>query len=493
MIRKKILFPEMKTVFIVGFFSVSIFLLTSCEDFFDNIQPIGQQTEADQFATQEGAELVLLGAYNAQAMYELDLYVLDVYGDLGMGLSVSAPSWHSAIKGNFLPSESGGIWYRYYAKIRDCNYFIKNVDAYDTKFVPQSRREEAIAEARTLRAMYYFMLVQMFGDVPLIDETNFTELFPSRTPVEDVYGFIIEDLEYGTENLPDYYPIGILSDVSEREWGRVVKASANALLAKVLMTAPDPLTDHSRASDLLQRVIDDSRFHLLDNWGDVFNPAYRADNPESLIPIMNTNSFQGGGSKLAHYATFEQTWFRPTAEMYAFYDTTDIRRDSSINQIIRRVRIDNQFTWDTIYLLNKYMQGLSGDERDNHPQYIMRYPEVLLLKAEALTRLNFEANKSQAVNLLNDVRMRANAVLADENTITGQDEMFDLIMDEYHKELFFEFNTWMTFKRFGMEKCFERQDIAYTPENEYKILLPLPSNELLRNPNLTQNTGYSSE
>ncbi|MGC9344484.1 MAG: RagB/SusD family nutrient uptake outer membrane protein, partial [Bacteroidales bacterium] len=148
----------MKKLFIVVSFAASFFMFSSCEDFFDDIQPIGQQTEADQFATQEGAELVLLGAYNAQAMYELDLYVLDVYGDLGMGLSSSAPSWHSAIKGNFLSSETGGLWHRYYSKIRDCNYFIKNVEDYNTQFTPESRRAEAIAEVRTLRAMYYFML-----------------------------------------------------------------------------------------------------------------------------------------------------------------------------------------------------------------------------------------------------------------------------------------------------------------------------------------------
>lgn len=471
-----------------------LFILNGCNNLLDSVQPIGQSTENEQFATAEGAEQILLGCYDNQSLYELDINIIDCYGDLGMGLSTAANDWHSALQGLIQPSSiQNQIWQRYYFQIAKCNDFIRNVNKYTTPFNPESRKQEALAEARAIRAFAYFMLVQCYGDVPLMTEENFSELYPPRSPVSSIYAQIISDLEFAGEKLSENYPVGILSGTDVPESGRVIRYATVAMLAKVLMTAPEGINNYTRASELLDKVINESGYKLLSNWSNVFNPEYRSNNPENVWPIMFTNEFQGGGSKLAHYSTFDQTWMRPKSWFYEFYDESDDRRDNTIERIIRRIIVDGKFAFDTVQLLNKYTQGLSGDERDNHPYYVMRYPEVLLLKAEVSARLNFEGNKTTAIEYLNKVRDRANAVPAIESDFPDQSSFYTALMDEYHKEFYFEFNTWLTFKRFGMERTFQRQGIPYTESNFYKFLLPLPTQELIRNPSLLQNPGYPTE
>jgi starch-binding outer membrane protein, SusD/RagB family len=470
--------------YLIVLLTIPILMFISCEKQLDSIKPIGTQTEVDQFATAEGAELALLAAYNVQALYEFDLNIFDCYGDLGMGLSTATSSWHAALGGNLLPNDHfiGDTWKWYYQQINQINTFLRNMEEYKPRFTPESRRYAAIGEARALRGLAYFMLVQTFGPVPLITEENMTNLYPSRKPEIDVYNQIIADLDYAIEHLTADFPSKILDRNSNAiEWGRITKYAAVAMKGKVLLTAPEPLRNNSAAASLFLQVIQSNKFGMLPHWPNVFNPDFRTNNPESIWPIMYTNAYQGGGSKLAHYATSQQSWFRPFNWFYDMYEEEDVRRDATILKGWR----DN--------FLEKYMQGLSGDERDNHPFYNLRYPDVLLMRAEALAKENFQANKTEVVGLLNQVRDRAKASLYEEADFPTVDSFFEKLMDEYHLEFYFEFHTWYTFKRFGIERTFQRQKIELNDQTRYKIYAPLPGPELLKNPNLEQNEGYATE
>lgn len=460
---------------------IALLLTTACQEKLD-ILPIGNLTPNEQMATPEGAEAVLLSAYQDQNLHELWLNSLDIYGDMGMGLSIAIPSWHSAVAGEWPPALSSSLWSRTYPQIARCNFFLSDVNEYDPEFKYPGRREVAIAEARALRAQRYFRLVRCFSDVPLVLDTNMDNWYPERSPEEEVYRQIIDDLTYAVEHLPETPPAGILSnDPQNVEWGRVTKYAAMGLLAKVYMTAPGALRDYQRAATLLEQIINSGRYSLLPNWPDLFNPDFRQGdvNTEMIWPIMFTNSFQGGGTKIAHYSTTSQSWMRPTNEMYEKYEEGDVRRDATILKGWRE------------NFLEKFMQGLSGDERDNHPWYILRYADVLLTYAECLTVLNFEANKTKIVDLLNQVRERANASLAEPDDFPDQKTMIHAILDEVHKELYFEAQYWFAMKRNGMEVTFERQ--GFDLKDEYKFLLPLPPSALRTNPNLYQNPGYNDE
>lgn len=469
---------NMKKLYIVGFVA---FILLACNEKLDEIKPIGEQTEYDQFTTAQGAELALLGCYNVQGLYELNIFLVDFYGDLGMGSSTATPSVHSAQRGEIPPnSKYDETWLMHYVQINRVNLFIKNIDLLNPRFSPERRKYEALGEARALRALAYFMLVQSYGPVPLRLETNLDDFYPPRSSVEDVYAKIIEDLDFAIEHLRVDYPVGIISRNSDQvEWGRVTKYAAVALKAKVLLTAPEPLGDIVKAEQYLGQVINSQRFSLLPDWTNIFHPDFRRNNPETVWPYMFTNAFQGGGSKLAHMSRPQSTWFRPKDWMYEFYEEQDVRRDATILK-----------GWRENFLV-KYNQGSHGDERDNHPMYFIRYPDVLLMRAEALAKINFNQNREVCVDLLNQVRQRANATIYDVSDFPDQDAFFDKLMDEYHREFFFEFHTWFTFKRFGIERTFERQKIELNESTRYKLYMPIPSIELIRNPNLYQNEGYA--
>jgi starch-binding outer membrane protein, SusD/RagB family len=484
---------NMKRIFIY-LLLLPLIIITGCNEILDDVLPVGQNDESAQFATQEGAEVALLSCYQLQGITELDINFLDVYGDLGMGLSTATPEWQAALNGDLKPD--GGfvndIWRFLYAQANQCNLFIANVNKYNTPFKPELRKNQALAEAMAYRAFDYFILTNCYGDVPLMTDENIGDLYPARTPTIEVYKQIIKDLEFASKNLPDEHLTGILSE-TKTEWGRLTKVAAKGLLAKVLISAPDELKDYAKASALLQEILDNPNYKLQPDWGVIFSPAGRANNPEAVWPIMFA-SVVGTGSKLAHYSTFDQTWMRPKKWMYEFYNVSDVRRDSTITLSVRRIRLpNNTFKLDTTFTLNKYMQGKVGDERDNHAYYIMRYAEVLLLKAEVLARINFSANKSACISLLNQVRERANALIAVDSDFNNQEDFFAVLMDEYHKEFYFEFNTWITFKRFGIEKTFQRQKITYSETTKYKFLFPLPTRELLANDRLQQNPGYATD
>ena len=444
--------------------------------------PIGSNTPQEQMASAAGVEAVLLNCYRDQALYELWMNSIDVYGNQGMGLSIAVPNWLLALEGNWVPLNSEALWSRTYPTIAACNFFLFDVAEYNPPFAYPGRREQAIAEARALRAFRYFRLVRCFGGVPLVLETNMDNTAPARASEEEVYRQIIDDLLYAVENLPEVPPGGVVSDNPDKiEWGRVTKYGAMGVLATVYMTAPAPLQDYQQAALLFETIINSGRFSLLPDWTNLFNPDFRpgTNNPEMLWPVMFTNTFQGGGTKLGLYSTTSQTWMRPTNEMYFKYEEGDVRRDATILKGFRE------------NFLEKYMQGLSGDERDNHPWYALRYADVLLTYAECLTVLNFEGNKTRIIDLLNQVRARAQATLATEADFPTQAAMIEGILDEMHKELYFEAKYWFAMKRNGVELTLRRQGI--NPDETFRFLLPLPPSELRVNPNVTQNPGYSDE
>src|SRR4030042_1896525 len=93
-----------------------ITFISACEDKLD-ILPVGSLTPNEQFSTPEGVETALLAVYADQALYELRLHPIEVYGNMGMGLHISTPEWHLALDGEFTPVLSTDIWERSYGPI----------------------------------------------------------------------------------------------------------------------------------------------------------------------------------------------------------------------------------------------------------------------------------------------------------------------------------------------------------------------------------------
>jgi len=217
-----------------------------------------------------------------------------------------------------------------------------------------SRKAQRVAEARFLRALYYFVLVQMYGPVTLtLQETQGVTTEATRAPVDSVYDAIIDDLHYAEATL----------DYVSPDYGRVTKGAAQDLLAKVYLTrlrsddsaADEALKqqagDFANAADYAQRVINSGRYQLLPRFADVFdfNNERNAEviwsvqfttdplttgpgNSGHLYFLMEYDVMPGMKRDIANGRPFKR--FRPTPFLLGLYDRT---KDSRYAAQFRRV------------------------------------------------------------------------------------------------------------------------------------------------------------
>ncbi|MCC6287158.1 MAG: RagB/SusD family nutrient uptake outer membrane protein [Chitinophagaceae bacterium] len=240
--------------------AVSLAGLSSCKQSFLELSPQGQLT-GSQLNSTDGVEQILIGAYG----------MLNGNRSGTWGNYVSAPSqWllgevtaDNAHKGStatdittmtdlekMVPTSTNDqletLWTRCYEGVLSCNSVLKALatlqDGDGAKF-DDNRAKEIQAEARFLRAHYYFLLRRVFVKVPYVDETTSTSDAGVKPNDTDIYPQIQADLEFAVASLPDAKPKG--------EVGRINKKIAQAYLGKVLLYE----NKHSEALPLFQSVM----------------------------------------------------------------------------------------------------------------------------------------------------------------------------------------------------------------------------------------------
>ncbi|CAG2532116.1 Starch-binding associating with outer membrane [Maribacter dokdonensis] len=410
------------------------------------------------------------------------------------------------------------FWPRTYQGIAAANAAIAGAEDVD---VDDSIKNPITAQAYFARAFYYFHLVRLFGDVPYIDApvTDFDAATSiNRTPAAEVYENIISDLEYAKTWLP--------ATVTSR--ATPSKAAASSYLALVYLT----LEQWQNAYNEAQEVIDNAGTYNLalePNFQNLFN-ADAID--ASLEPIfaLDYNNFEADDN--AYDQTAPMTGIRgddrnlgggwsvavPTLEVYTTWDAADYRRAVSMDDevsiggtVVDYTQFDisgHEFAKNNPYIA-KYTRFPGPFARANaratsHNYSMIRYAEVLLIAAEAAVELGDNAT---ALNYINQVRARAR-MGGETQTGAGvtvvvepSDEPADLtgtvtvddVLEERRLEFAFEGIRWYDIarRRIGNE-VFGASGLEgekpFFSEDDY--LLPLPEDELERNPNLTQNPGY---
>ena len=410
------------------------------------------------------------------------------------------------------------FWPRTYQGIAAANAAIAGADDVDAE---DAIKNPITAQAYFARAFYYFHLVRLFGDVPYIDSpvTDFdTATSISRTPAAEVYQNIIADLEYAKAWLP--------ATVTSR--ATPSKAAASSYLSLVYLT----MGEWQNAYDEAQEVIDNAGTYNLaleTNFQNLFN----ADAIDvSLEPIfaLDYNNFEADDN--AYDQVAPMTGIRgddrnlgggwsvavPTLEVYTTWDAADYRRAVSMDDevsiggtVVDYTQFDisgHEFAKNNPYVA-KYTRFPGPFARANaratsHNFSMIRYAEVLLIAAEAAVELGDNAT---ALNYINQVRGRArmggetqtgagvpvivepSAVPAD---LTGTVTIDD-ILEERRLEFAFEGVRWYDIARrkignevFGTSGL--EGEKPFFSVDDY--LLPLPEDELERNPSLTQNPGY---
>ncbi len=376
-------------------------------------------------------------------------------------------------------------WEAIYQVINDCNKVLNYVDGIKDPALTDQRKAEMKAEAAIVRALYYFHAVQLWGDIPIVTKSviavtseNFDEVYaqvyPERKSKEEVYTFIISDLENAIADAP----ASIISKY------RATKGVAHALLAKVYATKPNP--DYTKVIQHIDQLSGD--YSLLTDYNQLFDGNHNA-NAESILEI------NGDASNIWWWGTgmfIGDGWQRfnlPTHDLVNAFDSQNdnIRKTNSIKFDIG---VSDTYWTDKNNYPFAYKQRIQDGTQHI---YILRYADMILLKAEAKVNLNLF---SEAEALINQVRSRVN--LPNVATITSKDDGINKILKERLLELAFEGQRWFDLKRTGkaLEVIKARTNgkgnqLSYVNNlTEQRLLWPIPQSQIDNNQNLTQNTSY---
>ena len=381
-------------------------------------------------------------------------------------------------------SQMKGDWNDLYNNINTCNIVINYVD--QATDLMTTRKNEMIGEASLIRALNHFQAVQLWGDCPIATEaifsissenfdSAFNALFPARKPVADVYAQIIADCQVAIANAP-----------AATNKFKANKMAANALLAKVYATMPNP--DWAKVSQYCDVVIGGG-YMLMPTYDHLFDSEHEG-NAESIWEING----DGWGSPIGAWSTFMflgTDWKKFNAPSHTLVQAFTTNGDSQ--------RLASSITTASVGWSDSYWSSTSypfankmRDTNGNQNYYIARLADILLLKAEALAS---QVDYAGAMTLVNQVRTRAGIATI---SATSQSDGITKVLNERLMELAFEGDRWFDLKRMGkaIEILSQQKDgngnvLSYaTNINQNRLLWPIPQDKLDANALLTQNTGY---
>ena len=379
-------------------------------------------------------------------------------------------------------------WGEFYKTISRANDAIDRIPPIE---MPEARKASLIGEARFLRALSYFYLVRLYGDVPLLISAEEIGRDVARAPKEQVYQQIIKDATEAAASLPARW--------TGNDVGRATRGAALTLLANVHLTRQE----WAQAASFAKQVIDSGQYSLVPNFIDAFLPN-RKNGPEDVFSLQATGTTgvlgtqfvrtyypremgpgQGGGFAVA----------QPTQRFYDSYLPGDYRKEAGYRTSGPRPGDGRIVTFYPHVYKFRPTQSVAMDLGDvNIPIY--RYAEVLLIYAEALNETNQPA---EAVRYVNLVRTRARGGAGSEGRaqpadipVGTQAAVREAIFQERRWELAHEGKRWFDLVRQGPQVFIAaiRLDPEATALDPNDMLWPVPQEEIDLNPNLTQNPGY---
>jgi starch-binding outer membrane protein, SusD/RagB family len=488
--------------------SVSITLMlcfSSCNDFLEEDVRSFLVNE-NFYATEADAKAAIVGVYDIVASFSLYNNAMWWMADLSTDDASPGPGVNNV---NILAIEAythGPIndrielMYRgTYQGINRANAVIERIPK--SEFVSEANKKIIVAEAKFLRAFYYFQLVRFFGGVPmpLTETVNVEQTKVVRSTAEQVYQQIITDLNEAIVDLPETFPT---ADV-----GRATRGSANALIGKVYLTQKN----WAKAEEHTKRVIDSKRYTMLAKYEDVFN-VNNKNHSESIFDAQFKAGVTTEGSQLLLFAGPNQTQQTPRIftglnSSYlpdpAFADTVKQWRAGDLRHrtaFLRSFVFNNQTSRLTRAHIGKYLDAaaLTSNFRDaanNFP--VIRYADVLLMCAEALAE---QGKNQEAIPLLNQVRRRGYGLnMAAASTVTDFPNAADnsqawtltrAILEERRWELCFEGHRWFDLARTG-RLLTTLKAAGNVNIKDFHVLFPIPQRDIDINKGITQNPGYT--
>jgi starch-binding outer membrane protein, SusD/RagB family len=464
---------------------LSVAFSTSCkkaleEKMHDAISP------SNFYKTAQDAEAALNGVYSPlqyQNYYQRTNYILtDLSSDIYHCNNANAPRLEIQ---HLTVSPTNGLnndyWMYSYMLIKNANDVIL--------YVPDIKMDEAsknniLGNAYFLRGMAYFDLVRLYGDVPLVlKNTGDQDLFPKRTPSDQVYSQIIEDLQFAEANCVHMHQL------PAEQVGRVTSEAASAMLARVYLqrssTSFAGATDNQNVLDECNKVIAYSTAHpdvltLVPNYQDIFDVT-KKNGPECIFsvqfgepPVTSNNiSYMFTPATINGWASF-----LPYDSFVNSYDPADLRRAYNLSIVV-----------DGVTYISKYVDpemANSGRARQNW--VVLRYADVLLMQSEAMNNINpGDAGKFEGINAIRTRAGLGDKLLDMSNTPTS-DDFINALANERLWEMPVEGVRRYDLIRWG--KMIDIKNAQGNSADANHLFLPIPQNEMDTNKNLVQNTGY---
>ena len=434
------------------FILLNIILLSSCEIL--EIEPNDAIEQEQVFENEAAFKSAVVGCYDALQLtgcYAGNL--ISIPGLLSGNLKHTGTTQEfKEFQDNNVQSNNPmieNIWASAYDGINRCNMVIANAD---NGVMPADEVKGYIAHAHFLRALHYFNLVRLFGDVPIkLDATTEVgnQLNVSRNEISDVYQQINMDLDFAEQHIKSIFT------------GSATTNTVVAFRAIVELY----LNNWNTAANLAMHVIESGEYEMLGNFEDLFPPS---PNDESIFDVEFNNV---DNNRLAQYflpadavSGGRHEW-EPTSNLISVFSDDDARLEVTIKD-----------DGSTIYG-GKYTE--ISTRSDN--VYVIRLAEMYLIRAEANARL--QQNDSLIRYDLQQIKLRANEM--DSVFTSDYSQLLKIILNERRKEFAFEGKYW-----FDLVRTDSALSVLPNVASREQYLMPIPLAEIQTNPNMTQNPGY---
>ncbi|MFI0429580.1 RagB/SusD family nutrient uptake outer membrane protein [Mariniflexile sp. HMF6888] len=433
------------------------------------------------------------------------------------------------------------IWTRAYGGITNCNRIIYQVQ---TGQIPVAAEDvdPLVAEMKILRASYYWILCDIYGNVPIVDSFDVPEGFlPQQNTRKEVYDFIVKDI---IDNISM-----VSEENSQATYGKFNKWAALSLLAKMYLNAEvytgTPQWD--ACIEVCNTIINSGEFSLESNQKNVFITENQNSNeiifalPFDSKYVSDWNSFDvhmqtldPGNQKTYNLEYSPWGGVCAVPQFISTFDTLDSRYiDNYIkgpqyaangDPIIASMGdwagkplffrnyvggVDESEEVDG-FRLGKFEIAMGATNRLSNDWPLFRYADILMMKAESLLRTGLA---DEAAAIVSEVRARnfknnpekavvTGAELAGGSTYDyglrnhlesteegGADIQYGRMLDELGWEFCQEARRRSDMIRFGVFT--KKSWLSHSPNGDYRALFPIPQSEIAKNSNLTQNPGYS--
>ncbi len=467
------------------FLSIAILsFMASCNDYLD-IKVEGAQDATEFLKTEQDAMLATNAIYSFLRSWENSAFPYQfVFGvpadDVIKGSNPGDASFINAYdQFTYTVSDDGvrGYWIGQWQAVNRCNQVISKVPSINMDTTLKNR---LVAEAKMLRAYFYFNLVRIYGGVPIFDGIQENYNIP-RNSVEEVYNFIISDLTSAADVLPQTY--------GAVDLGRVTKGAALGLLSKVYLYKKD----WQKAYDTSNQVIA-MGYSLDPDFNHLFRIAGEFGS-ESVFEVNCECSSQFGGSQYAEVQgvrnQFGWGFFTPSQSLENAFEPGDIRKELTIlrngettleGDLIAMGDPNSVTTFNQkIYVPTSQNNNACGyGSRQNIR--ILRFAEILLINAEAANELG---NTGTAITNLNKVRTRAQLP---NTTASTQGALRTAIWHERRVELALEGDRFVDLVRTGQAATVLAPYGFKANKNE---VFPIPLDAMNQsNGAFVQNPGY---